>query len=48
MYARSSDRNRRSSRFSLGRILIALIIAGLSVTTYLAVSEFNPITEETQ
>ncbi|MCA9873896.1 MAG: M48 family metalloprotease [Ardenticatenaceae bacterium] len=35
-------------RFSWGRILIALVIAGISLITYFASSEFNPITGETQ
>lgn len=39
---------RRSRRFSIGRIIIGLIIAGISIATYFASSEFNPITEETQ
>jgi predicted Zn-dependent protease len=39
---------RQSGRFSPGRIIIALIIAGISIFTYFASSEFNPITEENQ
>jgi predicted Zn-dependent protease len=39
---------RRGGRFSPGRIIIALIIAGISIITYFASSEFNPITDETQ
>jgi predicted Zn-dependent protease len=39
---------RRGGRFSSGRIIIALVIAGISIVTYFASSEFNPITEETQ
>ena len=39
---------RRGGRFSAGRIIIALVIAGISIVTYFASSEFNPITEETQ
>jgi predicted Zn-dependent protease len=39
---------RRNGRFSVGRIIIALVIAGISIVTYFASSEFNPITEETQ
>ena len=39
---------RRGGRFSAGRIIIALIIAGISIFTYFASSEFNPITNETQ
>lgn len=38
----------RRSRFSKGRIIIALIIAAISVISYFASSEFNPITDETQ
>jgi predicted Zn-dependent protease len=38
----------RSSRFSKGRIIIALVIAAISVISYFASSEFNPITDETQ
>jgi predicted Zn-dependent protease len=45
---RSSNNQRRGPRISLGRILIALLIAGISIITYMASSEFNPITEETQ
>jgi predicted Zn-dependent protease len=36
------------SRFSMGRILVALVIAGISLLTYFASSDFNPITGETQ
>jgi predicted Zn-dependent protease len=39
---------RRNGRFSVGRIIIALVIVGISIVTYFASSEFNPITEETQ
>jgi predicted Zn-dependent protease len=39
---------RRNGRFSIGRIIIALIIAGISIVTYFASSEVNPITGETQ
>lgn len=50
MYRRTintSDR-RSGGRFSMGRILVALVIAGISLFTYFASSEFNPITGETQ
>lgn len=39
---------RRGGRFSIGKIIIALVVAGISLVTYFASSEFNPITEETQ
>ncbi len=39
---------RSRGRFSKGRVIIALIIAAVSVISYFASSEFNPITEETQ
>jgi len=49
MYRRTMNTNRQGrSRFSLGRLLIALVIAGISLVTYFAASEFNPITGETQ
>ncbi|MFZ0543934.1 MAG: hypothetical protein WAM60_00755 [Candidatus Promineifilaceae bacterium] len=35
-------------RFSPGRIIFALILAGISIVAYFASSEFNPITGETQ
>lgn len=39
---------RSRGRFSKGRIIVALVIAAISVISYFASSEFNPITEETQ
>ncbi len=39
---------RRRGRFSMGRIIIALVLAGISIVTYFASSEFNPITGENQ
>ena len=47
MYRNSSGRRSRGG-LSLGRILIALVIAAVSLIGYFASSEFNPITEETQ
>lgn len=44
--------NRRSSRrgcgAGAGRILIALVVVGISLITYFASSEYNPFTDETQ
>lgn len=48
MYRTNARSRGRGSRLSPGRILIALVIAGISVFGYFASSEFNPITEETQ
>jgi predicted Zn-dependent protease len=50
MYEQTSRRTRRSGggRFSIGRIMIALVIAAMSVFAYYASSEFNPVTDETQ
>jgi predicted Zn-dependent protease len=49
MLQRKHSNNRRGGfRLSFGRILIALLIAGISIITYMASSEFNPITQETQ
>ena len=51
MYRRVSrtPRTRTSGRrFSAGRIIIALVIAGISLVSYFASSEFNPVTGETQ
>ncbi|MEJ2753504.1 MAG: M48 family metalloprotease [Chloroflexota bacterium] len=50
MYEQTSRRTRRSGggRFSVGRIMIALVIAAMSVFAYYASSEFNPVTDETQ
>lgn len=39
---------RRGGGLSLGRILVALVIAGISLITYFASTEFNPITGESQ
>ncbi len=49
MYRRipNTGSNRRG-RLSIGRILVALVIAGISLITYFASSEFNPITGQTQ
>lgn len=46
----NNARTRRSSggRFSIGRILIALVIVGISLFTYFRSSEFNDVTGETQ
>lgn len=38
----------RKRRFSPTQIIIALVVAAISLITYFASSEFNPITEETQ
>lgn len=49
MYPRTTRSSRGGSgRFSRGRILVALVIAAISVISYFASSEFNPITGETQ
>lgn len=49
MDRRTMNANRQGrSRLSLGRLVIALVIAGMSLLTYFASSEFNPITGETQ
>lgn len=52
MYQRmntSRNRSRSSgSRFSIGRILIALVIVGISLFTYFRSSQFNDVTGETQ
>lgn len=49
MYRRTTESSRRGGgRFSVGRIIVALVIAGISLITYFASSEFNPITGETQ
>lgn len=53
MYERTGRtmRTRRSSgggRFSIGRILVALVIIGISLFTYFRSSEFNDVTGETQ
>jgi beta-barrel assembly-enhancing protease len=45
---RRTTRQGGNGRFSKGRILIALVIAAISVISYFASSEFNPITGETQ
>lgn len=47
MYRRSSDRRGRGG-ISAGRILIALVIAAISLIGYFASSEFNDVTGETQ
>lgn len=47
MYRRS-QRRRGGSRLSLGRIAVALVVVIISLITYFASSEFNPITGETQ
>lgn len=39
---------RRTRRFSPVQIVIALVVAAISLVTYFASSEYNPITEETQ
>lgn len=38
----------RKRRFSPAQIIIALVVVAISLITYFASSEFNPITEETQ
>jgi len=49
MYERNTSNNQgRGCRLSMGRILIALVIVGVSLATYFASSEFNPVTQETQ
>ena len=49
MYRRTSNSGRRrGGGLSLGRIAVALVIAAISLITYFASSEFNPITGETQ
>ena len=49
MYRRTTNTNRRGrGGLSLGRILVALVIAAISLIGYFASSEFNPITGETQ
>lgn len=49
MYPRTTRSIRNGGgRFSMGRILVALVIAAISVIFYFASSEFNPITGETQ
>lgn len=40
--------NPRGTRFSMGRILVALVIAAISVIGYLGSKSYNPVTEETQ
>jgi predicted Zn-dependent protease len=47
---RTNSRRRSSGggRFSIGRILIALVIVGISLFTYFQRSEFNDVTGETQ
>jgi beta-barrel assembly-enhancing protease len=45
---RVSRTNSRGSRFSLGRILVALVIAAISVIGYLGSKSYNPVTEEDQ
>jgi predicted Zn-dependent protease len=40
--------SRRGGRFSVGRILIALVIAAISIITYLSSKSYNPVTEEEQ
>jgi predicted Zn-dependent protease len=41
-------RTTRGSRFSLGRILIAVAIAAVSIIGYLGSKSYNPVTEEDQ
>lgn len=49
MYPRTTRSSRGGGgRFSMGRILVALVIAAISFISYFASSEFNPITRETQ
>lgn len=48
MYRKTMRTRRRKGGLSLGRILVALVIAGFSIIGYFASSEFNPITGETQ
>lgn len=48
MYRQTSNSNRRRGGLSLGRIAIALVLVAISLITYFASSEFNPITGETQ
>ena len=49
MYRGTTNTNRRGrGGLSLGRILVALVIAAISLIGYFASSEFNPITGETQ
>lgn len=49
MYRRTTrQRSGGGGRLSLGRIAIALVVVGISIFTYFASSEFNPITGETQ
>lgn len=48
MYRRTGRSSRSSGGLSLGRIAIAVVIAVISLITYFASSEFNPITGETQ
>lgn len=48
MYRRTRQSSRRSGGLSLGRIAVALVIAAVSLITYFASGEFNPITGETQ
>lgn len=46
MRVRSS--NVRGSRLSIGRIVIALVIAGVSIFGYLSSRSYNPVTQEDQ
>lgn len=48
MYYRTTRRAAGGGGFRFGRILIALIIAGISLFTYFASSVDNPVTGETQ
>jgi predicted Zn-dependent protease len=44
----SEDKKMRRRRFSPVQIIIALVFAAISLITYFASSEFNPVTGETQ
>ena len=48
MYPETTRSSRGGGRFSMGRIVVALVIAAISLISYFASSEFNPITGETQ
>jgi hypothetical protein len=48
MYYRRTRSGGRSGGFRYGRIIIALIIAGISLFSYFASSVDNPVTGETQ
>jgi len=48
MYQRSGSRRSSGRRFSGGRILVALVIAAVSILSYCSSRSYNPVTGEDQ